>query len=66
MTTARTATLRVEAIETGFYGDSLRKRGSVFTIASEADLGSWMRRIDAPETHRQEGARIHRQEPRGV
>lgn len=32
----------VIATRKGFYGGRLRRRGDVFTIASEQDLGLWM------------------------
>jgi hypothetical protein len=42
-------TIKVIAVETGFYGGRLREPGTAsanFDVANERELGSWMRRVD--------------------
>lgn len=39
--------IRVRALRPGYYGHSRRREGDVFTIRSEAQMGSWMERVDA-------------------
>lgn len=38
--------IRVRAVAVGFYGGRLRAIDEVFTIAEDADLGSWMDVLD--------------------
>lgn len=45
--------IRVRAKARGFYDKNLREVGSVFSVRSEAELGTWMERLEdaapAPE-----------------
>ena len=38
--------MKVQATEKGYYGDTLRYPGDVFTLADPADLGRWMAPVD--------------------
>lgn len=39
----------VRALDTGFYNGGRIRRGTLFTIQSEQELGKWMERRDTPE-----------------
>ena len=38
--------MKVQAKEKGYYGDTLRYPGDVFTLGDPADLGRWMVPVD--------------------
>jgi hypothetical protein len=46
---AETQPIPVRATDVGFYGGGRKRRGDLFTIASEQELGKWMERRDTPE-----------------
>lgn len=43
------APIPVRAKDTGFYGGNRIRKGTLFTIQSERELGTWMERRDTPE-----------------
>lgn len=45
----------VEAIQTGFYGNTRRRPGDRFRIKGPHELGKWMRALSAPTSDGADG-----------
>lgn len=48
----------VRALDTGFYNGGRIRKGTLFTIKSEQELGKWMERRDTPEAKALDDAAI--------